>query len=54
MSKSNATEMKQVIGSEVDRFVYRVPKKNHDAMVQLNKKFAGIMTTYGLDGSNIL
>jgi uncharacterized protein YbaA (DUF1428 family) len=47
MSKSNATEMKQVIGSEVDHFVYQVPKKNHDAMVQLNKQFAGIMTKYG-------
>lgn len=42
MSKSNLTEIEQGIGSEVDHFVYRVPKKNHDAMVQLNKQFAEI------------
>jgi uncharacterized protein YbaA (DUF1428 family) len=47
MSKSNATEMEQAIGSEVTHFVYRVPKKNHDAMVQLNKQFAEIMRKYG-------
>jgi uncharacterized protein YbaA (DUF1428 family) len=47
MSKSNLTEIKQGIGSEVDHFVYRVPKKNHDAMVQLNKQFAEIMRKYG-------
>jgi uncharacterized protein YbaA (DUF1428 family) len=47
MSKSNTTEMEQVIGSEVTHFVYRVPKKNHDAMLQLNKQFAEIMRKYG-------
>ena len=47
MSKSNVTEMEQVIGSEVTHFVYRVPKKNHDAMLQLNKQFAEIMRKYG-------
>ena len=47
MSKSNLTEIEQGIGSEVDHFVYRVPKKNHDAMVQLNKQFAEIMRKYG-------
>ena len=49
MSKSNTntTEIEQEIGSEVDHFVYRVPKKNHDAMMQLNKKFADIMRNYG-------
>jgi uncharacterized protein YbaA (DUF1428 family) len=41
------TEIEQGIGSEVDHFVYRVPKKNHDAMVQLNKQFAEIMRKYG-------
>lgn len=48
MSKSNLTEIEQGIGSEVDHFVYRVPKKNHDAMVQLNKQFAEIMRKYGV------
>jgi uncharacterized protein YbaA (DUF1428 family) len=47
MSKTNLTEIEQGIGSEVDHFVYRVPKKNHDAMVQLNKQFAEIMRKYG-------
>jgi uncharacterized protein YbaA (DUF1428 family) len=47
MSKSNLTEIEQGIGSEVDHFVYRVPKKNHDAMVQLNKQFDEIMRKYG-------
>jgi uncharacterized protein YbaA (DUF1428 family) len=47
MGKSNLTEIEQGIGSEVDHFVYRVPKKNHEAMVQLNKQFAEIMRKYG-------
>lgn len=47
MGKSNLTEIEQWIGSEVDHFVYRVPTKNHDAMVQLNKQFAEIMRKYG-------
>jgi len=41
------TEIEQGIGSEVDHFVYRVPKKNHDPMLQLNKQFAEIMRKYG-------
>jgi uncharacterized protein YbaA (DUF1428 family) len=47
MSNSNLTEIEQGIGSEVDHFVYRVPKKNHDSMAQLNKQFAEIMRKYG-------
>jgi thiamine monophosphate synthase len=47
MSKSNITEIEQGIGSEVTHFVYRVPKKNHEAMMQLNKQFADIMRKYG-------
>ena len=47
MGKSNLTEIEQWIGSEVDHFVYRVPKKNHDSMLQLNKQFAEIMRKYG-------
>ena len=35
------------IGSEVDHFIYRVPKKNHDAMVLVNKQFADMITKYG-------
>jgi uncharacterized protein YbaA (DUF1428 family) len=47
MSKSNITEIEQEIGSEVAHFVYRVPKKNHESMMQLNKQFANIMRKYG-------
>lgn len=47
MSKSNLTETEQGIGSEVAHFVYRVPKKNHDAMENLTKHFAEIMRKYG-------
>jgi uncharacterized protein YbaA (DUF1428 family) len=47
MSESDLIGIEQRIGSEVDHFVYRVPKKNHDSMVQLNKQFAEIMRKYG-------
>ena len=47
MSKSNGTEIEQQIGSEVAHVVYRVPKKNHDAMMQLNKQFVSTMRKYG-------
>jgi large subunit ribosomal protein L17 len=47
MSKSNPTEIEQGIGSEVSHFVYRVPKENHDVMMQLNKQFVNIMRGYG-------
>jgi uncharacterized protein YbaA (DUF1428 family) len=48
MAKSNGLEIEQMIGSEVDHFVARAPKKNHDAMVQLSKQFADIMRKYGV------
>ena len=47
MSESDLTGIEQRIGSEVDHFVYRVPKKNHGSMVRLNKQFAEIMKKYG-------
>jgi uncharacterized protein YbaA (DUF1428 family) len=47
MSKPSITEIEQGIGSEVAHFVYRVPKKNHEAMMQLNKQFADTMRKYG-------
>jgi uncharacterized protein YbaA (DUF1428 family) len=48
MSKFAVTEIEQGIGSEADHFVYRVPKKNHDAMMQLDKQFGDIMRNYGV------
>jgi uncharacterized protein YbaA (DUF1428 family) len=47
MSESNTTGIEQGAGNEVAHFVYRVPKKNHDAMLQLNKQFVSIMRKYG-------
>ena len=40
MSKSNPIEIEQGIGTEIDHFIYRVPKKNHDSIVQLSKEFS--------------
>ena len=40
MNVSNATEIEKGIGSELAQFVYRVPKKNHDAMLKLCKRAA--------------
>ncbi|MFZ0695781.1 MAG: DUF1428 family protein [Nitrososphaeraceae archaeon] len=44
MNESNTME---IAGNEVSHFVYRVPKKNHDKMMQLNKQFVSIMSKYG-------
>ena len=52
MNGSNATKTMPEIGSEVDHFLYRVPKKNHDAMMQLNKEFGDIIVNeYGASHS---
>lgn len=48
MTKSNTTEIEQGIGSEVDDFIYRVPKRNHDLTVQLCKEFDDIIRNYGV------
>jgi hypothetical protein len=42
MGKSSETEMehRRDVGSIVQQFLYRLPKKNHEAMIQLEKKFA--------------
>jgi uncharacterized protein YbaA (DUF1428 family) len=41
------TEIERGVGSEVAHFLYRVPKKNHDAMMKLNKQFTEVMRKYG-------
>jgi uncharacterized protein YbaA (DUF1428 family) len=48
MSKPNVTEMEQEIGSQVQLFIWRVPKKNHDAMVKLQKQFNDILIKHGV------
>jgi uncharacterized protein YbaA (DUF1428 family) len=44
MSESNITEIVQQNIGEVDQFIHRVPKKNHDAMIKLDKQFSDIIT----------
>jgi uncharacterized protein YbaA (DUF1428 family) len=46
-SKSNVTELEQEIGSQVQLFVWRIPKKNHDSMVKLQKQFNDILIKHG-------
>jgi uncharacterized protein YbaA (DUF1428 family) len=38
MSKSDEMEMKQQTGSQLQIFLWRLPKKNHEAMVQFAKQ----------------
>jgi uncharacterized protein YbaA (DUF1428 family) len=47
VSKLNITEIEQGNGSELAHFVYRVPKKNHEEMMHLNKQFTDITRKYG-------
>ncbi len=47
MSKSNVLENQQEIVSHVQIFVYQIPKKNHDAIVQLNKQIKDILPKHG-------
>ena len=49
MSKSNVTELEeeQELRSIVQQFIYRLPKKNHQAMVQLEKQFIEIFRKHG-------
>jgi uncharacterized protein YbaA (DUF1428 family) len=48
MSESKVTETEQEIGNQVQLFVWRIPKKNHDAMVKLQKQFNDILLKYGV------
>ena len=41
------TELEQEIGSQVQLFVWRIPKKNHDAIVKLQKQFNNILIKHG-------
>jgi uncharacterized protein YbaA (DUF1428 family) len=48
MSKSNMTEMEKEVGNQVQLFIWRIAKKNHDAMVKLQKQFNDINIKYGV------
>jgi uncharacterized protein YbaA (DUF1428 family) len=41
------TELEQEIGSQVQLFIWRIPKKSHDAMVKLQKQFNDILIEHG-------
>ena len=49
MSQSNIIEKEEEkeFGNEVQTILYRVPKKNHDAMVELSKPFTDIFRKHG-------
>lgn len=49
MSKPSQTEMEQEkeTGSIVQQFIYRLPKKNHEAMIQLEKQFIDTFRKHG-------
>lgn len=48
MKKSNVMEMEQEIGNQVQLFIWRIPKKNHDAMVKLQKQFNDLLIRHGV------
>ncbi|MDF2768347.1 MAG: hypothetical protein K0S91_1182 [Nitrososphaeraceae archaeon] len=49
MSKSNGMEIEEErdIGSIVQQFICRLPKKNRDVMVQVRKQFIDIFRKHG-------
>ena len=49
MNNSNTLEKEQEkeIGTHAQVFIYRVPKKNHDAIVQLNKQLKNSLPKHG-------
>jgi uncharacterized protein YbaA (DUF1428 family) len=47
MNKTESTTEIEATGSYVQLYVYRVPKKNHDAMVQLDKQILPWFNKHG-------
>jgi hypothetical protein len=48
MSKSNEMKTKQETGSQLQLFLWRLPKKNHDAMVQFAKQVNDLFRKHGV------
>jgi uncharacterized protein YbaA (DUF1428 family) len=48
MNKLNLIEMEEEIGNQVQLFIWRIPKKNHDEMVQLQKRFNDLLIKFGV------
>jgi uncharacterized protein YbaA (DUF1428 family) len=47
MSKSNAIEIEKEVGDQVRLYVYKVPKKNHDTMLQICSQFIDMFSKHG-------
>ena len=47
MSKPNGPEIELGIGGHVQLYIYRLPKKNHDAMVRLNNRYSDVYRKHG-------
>jgi hypothetical protein len=47
MGKSNGAEIELGIGGHVQLYIYRLPKKNHDAMVWLNNRYSDVYRNTG-------
>ena len=41
-------EMEKEIGNQVQLFIWRIPKKNHEAMVELQKQFNDLLIRHGV------
>lgn len=48
MNTSNLIEKEEESGTLVQVFIYRAPKKNHDAMVHLNKHCTEFFRKHGI------
>ena len=48
MKNSNVMQMEKDIGNQVQLFIWRVPKKNHEAMVKLQKQFNDLLIKHGV------
>jgi hypothetical protein len=53
MNKPDATEMENEIGGQIVLIVGRVPKKNHDAALQIHKQSSDLFRKYGVLRSEI-
>jgi hypothetical protein len=48
INKSDATEVEKEFGSQIQIIIGRVPKKNHDAALQIYKQTSDLFRKYGL------
>lgn len=48
MKNSDVMQLEKDIGTQVQLFIWRVPKKNHEAMVKLQKQFNELLIKHGV------